>query len=176
MLTRLQKENIVLEALENMKKAKSMVFVDYRGLTVSETRDLKKKLLGTQGVFQVIKKTLLLRILEKCKISVKEELLDGQIAVLFSQEDEVSSVKVLHDFVKNNKKMRILGGILDFVVIGADLVESLAKMPGKQEMLGKTVGTIQAPISSFVRVLGGNIRGLVTVLHAIQKTRQQSVP
>ena len=171
MLTRVQKETLVSEMSSQAKTAKSAVFVDYRGLTVFDIQALKKKLKDVGGTFRVVKKTLLTRIGQEAGIAIDEKILDGQIAVVFSQEDEVSAVKTVHEFAKMNKKMRILGGVLENKMILAESVEALAKMPSKQEMLATLVGTIQAPISGFVRVLAGNMRGLVTVLKAIEEKK-----
>lgn len=171
MLTRGQKETLVSEMSEEAKRAKSAVFVDYRGLNVFDTQALKKKLREVGGTFRVVKKTLLTRIGQSVGIIIDEKMLDGQIAVVFSQNDEVSAVKAVYDFSKTNKNIRILGGALEQQVILAEKVEALAKMPSKQEMLATVVGTIQAPISGFVRVLAGNMRGLVTVLKAIEEKK-----
>lgn len=171
MLTRVQKEALIAELSQEAKDAKSLVFVDYRGLTVSDTQALKAKLRETDGMFRVVKKTLLARIAQESDIDLDESILDGQVAVVFSRNDEVASVKVVSDFAKGNKNIRVLGGVLEQKTILADAVEALAKMPSKQEMLGKVVGTIQAPISGFVRVLGGNLQGLVTVLKAVSEKK-----
>ncbi len=171
MLTRAQKETLVSEMSDQAKTAKSVVFVDYRGLNVFDTRALKKKLRDAGGTFRVVKKTLISRIGKEAGIEIDEKVLDGQIAVIFSQEDEVGAVKAVHEFSQTNKNIRILGGVLEKKMLFAHSVEALAKMPSKQQMLAKVVGTIQAPISGFVRVLGGNLRGLVTVLHAIEEKK-----
>lgn len=171
MLTRLQKEQVVSEVAEQAQSAKSAVFVDYRGLTVSEIRTLKNTLRKVGGTFRVVKKTLISRMAERAGIELDESVLDGQIAVVFSQEDEVSAVKVVNDFAKTSKKLRIVGGLLEKKMLLAASVEALAKMPSKQEMLATVVGTIQAPIAGFVRVLGGNLQGLVTVLRAVSEKK-----
>lgn len=171
MLTRSQKEQVVSEVAEQAQSAKSAVFVDYRGLTVSDVRELKKKLREVGGTFRVVKKTLIARMAQRAGIEIDESVLDGQVAVVFSQEDEVAAVKAVSEFAKANKKLRILGGVLEKKMLLAASVEALAKMPSKQEMLARVVGTIQAPISGFVRVLGGNLQGLVTVLRAVSEKK-----
>lgn len=171
MLTRSQKEQLVSEVSEQALSAKSAVFVDYRGLTVFDIRTLKKKLREANGTFRVVKKTLIARMAERAGITLDESILDGQVAVVFSQEDEVAAVKAVSEFARTNKKLRILGGVLEKKMLLAASVEALAKMPNKQEMLAKVVGTIQAPISGFVRVLGGNLQGLVTVLRAVSEKK-----
>lgn len=171
MLTREQKEALVSEMSSQAQSAKSAVFVDYRGLNVFDTQVLKKKLRDAGGTFRVVKKTLISRMGEVAGITIDKSVLDGQVAVIFSQEDEVSAVKAVHEFSKTNKNIRILGGVLENKMILAEKVEVLATMPGKQEMLAHLVGTIQAPISGFVRVLGGNLQGLVTVLKAIEEKK-----
>jgi large subunit ribosomal protein L10 len=71
-------------------------------------------------------------------------------------------------FVKGRETMSFVGGILENKGIEPSMVTSLSKLPGKQELLGQLVGTLNAPISGFVNVLAGNLRGLVNVLNAVK--------
>ena len=84
----------------------------------------------------------------------------------------MAPAKILEQFSKTNGAVKIIGGVIERKFITAAEVIALAKLPSKQELLAKLVGTINAPISGFVNVLAGNLRGFVQVLNAIkdQKT------
>ena len=93
----------------------------------------------------------------------------GQMAVIFGFTDEIAPAKISYLASKKNDQIKILAGILGKEYLDQDRVMELAKLPNKPELLGKLLGTMQAPISNFIYVLNGNIKGLVTVLSKIKK-------
>lgn len=103
---------------------------------------------------------------------VKLEKQSGPLAVAFGYEDEVAPAKLCWQFAKKNKALEITGGILEKDILTKEEIENLAKLPGKDELIAKVVGSIGAPISGFVNVLAGNLRGLVGVLGAIKDQKE----
>lgn len=166
MLTKDQKKQLVKDITEEVKAAKSAVFVDYRGLKVNDLTQLKKNLREKGCGFRVAKKTLIERALKEAGIVLDVKSMEGQIAITVSP-DEVTGAKTINDFGKKNENIKILKGILESNVLEAEEVKALANLPSREEMLVRLVGTLNAPISGFVNVLAGNIRGLVQVLKAI---------
>ena len=116
-----------------------------------------------------MKKTLLNIALKNAGVEVDARALEGQVGVAFSH-DEVAAAKVIADFQKAHKEvtLSIEGGALGTKALSALEVKALSKLPSQDEMRAKLVGTLQAPIASFVRVMGGNLSGLVQVLKAIE--------
>jgi len=104
----------------------------------------------------------------KSKIDgIKIREIEGEIATVFGYEDEVAPAKILDEFKKSHESVELMGGVLEDRFIDAEKVKALAKLPSKPELYAKIVGSLNAPISGFVNVLAGNLRGLVTVLKAI---------
>jgi len=171
MLTRKQKEVIVQDVKQKVQDAKSVVFVDYKGLGVSDTQELKKQLRSEGVEYQVLKKKLFLRAAKDAGLEVESALLEGQFSVAYSLQDEVSAAKIIDSFAKGRGDIRILGGVLEGNVIQAENVKALAKLPSREELLAKMVGSIKAPISGFVNVLSGNTRSFVQVLKAISESK-----
>lgn len=170
MQTKQQKQQLVKEIVERLKKTKGAVFADYTGLSVAKLTELRRKLLAQAGELKVAKKTLLDISFKEGGVSeVNTKDMSGQVAVAFGYGDEVGAAKILNDFAKKNEQLKILGGVLENKFIDQASVISLAKLPSKQELLGQLVGTVAAPISGFVNVLQGNLRGLVRVLSQINK-------
>jgi large subunit ribosomal protein L10 len=167
MQTKDQKKQLVKDLSDKIKSAKSVVFVDFKGLRVKDLALLKKELRKENITFQVLKKTLIQRALEETGAKMKAKDLEGQIAVSVSDRDEVAPAKILATFSKKSENLKILAGILGAKELSADEVKNLAKLQGKNELLANLVGTINAPISGFVNMLAGNIRGLVQVLKAV---------
>ena len=110
---------------------------------------------------------MLLKALAEAKIEATLEA-KGNVAVAYSDVDPVAPARLVRQAANANEKLVILGGILEGAFISRDKVLALAALPGRLELLAKTVGTLQAPISGFVNVLAGNIRGLVNVLQAVK--------
>jgi large subunit ribosomal protein L10 len=170
MQTKKQKEAIVKDLADKLNKIKAVVFADYTGLSVAKITDLRRKLKAQDGELKVAKKTLIDLAFKKAGIkNVDTKKMAGQVAVVFGYQDEVAPAKVIHDFAKKEEKLKILGGILESRFIDAMSVANLAKLPSRQELLAKAVGSIAAPISGMVNVLQGNLRGLVQVLSQIKK-------
>ncbi|TAK95406.1 50S ribosomal protein L10 [Patescibacteria group bacterium] len=171
MLTKDQKKKIVVELTEQVKKAKALVFVDYKGVSVKDISELKRELRKEGVLMKVTRKTLFDIALRESGIELSTKQMEGQVAMTVSEQDEVAPAKILAKFSKGNDKLKILGGVLEAKVLSAEDVKALAKLPSKDEMLAKLVGTINAPVSGFVNVLAGNLRGLVQVLKAVSEAK-----
>ena len=172
MLTKQQKIELVKGLAEKIKASKSAVFVDYKGLKVKDSTDLKKSLRKAGVEYVVVRKTLLDIALKNAGIEgASIKALDGQIALSLSNTDEISGAKIIDTFSKTNENVKMLGGVLGLQVMNADEVKALAKIPSKEELLAKLVGTLNAPVSGFVNVLAGNLRGLVQVLNAVKEQK-----
>ncbi|MCW1888581.1 MAG: 50S ribosomal protein L10 [Candidatus Moranbacteria bacterium] len=172
MQTKQQKEVLVQEVVDKIKDSKALVFANYQGVNVKDITELRRELRKSGSGWQVLKKTLLNIALKNAGVEVNSRELSGQIGVAYSK-DEVVAAKTLADFIKSHKgtKFTIEGGSLGEKNLSAVEVQALAKLPSQDELRGQLVGTLQAPISSFVRVLGGNISGFVRVLKAIEEQK-----
>jgi large subunit ribosomal protein L10 len=174
MLTKQQKTELVKNLVEKIKAAKSAVLVDYKGLKVKDSTDLKRSL-RTGGVdYMVVRKTLLDIAFKNAGVEgLDVKSLEGQVALSLSNTDEISGAKLIDAFAKKNENVKMIGGVLGKQVMNAAEVKALAKIPSKEELLAKLVGTLNAPVSGFVNVLAGNLRGLVQALNAIKEQKAQ---
>ena len=107
------------------------------------------------------------RALKDAGIEMDAKKLEGQVAIAVSSKDEVAAAKIIAKLAKVNENLKIVGGILGTKELSVEEVNALAKLPTKEELLAKLVGTLNAPASGFVNVLAGNMRGFVTALQAI---------
>lgn len=162
-----KKEEIVKELTDELSKAKGIVFTNYKKVSANDVNALRSECYKENVKFRIAKKTLINIALKGAKIELDAKALKGQIGVAYSLEDEVAPAKVAATFKKGNESFELLNGILDGNALDEKEVAALAKLPSKEELLGKLVGTLNAPISGFVNVLAGNIRGLSTCLKAI---------
>lgn len=172
MLTKKQKEDLAKDFVEKIKESKTTVVVDYKGMTVGEISELRN-LLREQGIkMQVLKKSIAQVAFTNQKLDLDVRKMEGQLAFVYGGDDEVSAAKIVHKFAKDNEKLKMLAGVLENKVMAQEEMVSLAKLPGKDELLAKMVGSLKAPVSGFVNVLGGNLRGLVYILQAIKEKKE----
>ncbi len=167
-----QKEVIVKAVTDKAKGAKALVFANFKGVSVKDITGIRRELMKSGSSWQVLKKTLLNIALKDAGVNVNARELDGQVGVAFSS-DEVAAAKVLVDFKKANKEstLEIVGGALGKDALDVKAVKALALLPSQDELRAKLVGTLQAPISGFVRTLSGNLSGLVRVLGAVRDSK-----
>lgn len=171
---RKQKEDIVGLLSDEIRESKGVVFANFHGLTMKESDELRSVCKSAGVRYVVTKKTLLRKAAEIAGFAIDAKAYDGGVSVLASRSDEVAPAQVLAGFAKSHEIARIFSGILDGKLIGDKEVAALAKLPNKQQLLGQLVATINAPVSGFVNVLAGNLRGFVTVLGAIKEKKLAS--
>jgi len=167
--TKLQKEKVLEELKEKTAKQKAIVFIDFTGLKVKDFSNLRKKLKATENEVKVTKKTLMGIIFKNAKLEIDAKKLPGEIALVFGYKDVISPAKTLWQFSQQNQNLKILGGFIENKFKEAEEIITLAQLPTREELLAKLVGSISSPISGFVNVLQGNIKGLLYALSAIKK-------
>ncbi len=161
------KKVVVEEIKEKFSKAKTIAFVDYRGLTVAEDTELRKKFRAAGCEYKVYKNRLMLKALSELGIECPANYLEGTTAVAVGYADEVAPAKIVCDAIKATNKMAIKFGILDGVRVDAAEIEALAKLPSKEELIAKLLGTLNNTAASLCRVLQAPTRALAIALNAI---------
>jgi large subunit ribosomal protein L10 len=168
MLTKKQKEQVIEDLVDRIKRQKILVFTDFSGLKVSETRDLRKKLKEAGIDYKVAKKTLIKLALEKAKKAVDVMQFKSSVALVSGYNDPIMPAKIISQFSKEHDKLKILGGLIDNKVLTVEEIKELAKILSREELLAKLVWSIKSPVSGFVNVLRGNLRNLMGILTALQ--------
>jgi len=166
--TKQRKESEVKVLADNLAAAKGVVFINFSGLKVKDATAVRNTCRKEGIDYIVAKKTLLKRAMKDAGLeSVDVSGLGGEIAVVTSATDEVAPAKMIAKFAKDFEVLKFVAGILDKKLIDDKATINLSQLPSKLELLAKLVGTLQAPVSGFVNVLQGNLRGLVYVLKAV---------
>lgn len=168
-LTKVQKQKILEGLKEKIAKQKAIVFVDLTGLKVKDSSVLRKKIKTEGNDIKVAKKTLIKLALKSAGLDMDIKGLKGEIAMVFGLKDEITPAKTVWQFSKENPNLKILAGILENKIVTLDKVIELAQLPTKEGLLGRLVGSVAAPMSGFMNVLQGNIKGLIYALSAIKK-------
>lgn len=147
------KKELVEGIVSEFKNAKSIIFVDYRGITVSEDTAMRKEFRENGVSYKVFKNRLLARALNELGITNYDaKLLEGTTAVAYS-EDEVAGARVFCDNQKKINKMAVKFGVVNGQIMEKSEVEALAKIPSKDILIAMLLGTLNAPISALARGL-----------------------
>lgn len=173
-MTREEKVAFVDEIADKLQRGQGVVLTDYRGLNVKDMTELRAKLREVGVEYQVVKNTLALRAAEKIGLEGMDDLLVGPTAIAFGYEDPVSPAKVLSDYSKDHPALELKGGVLEGRVIDVNEVESLAKLPSREELLAQVLRGMQSPIAGLAAVLQGTINQLVYVLEAVRQEKEKA--
>ena len=165
MISKKEKQEIIKNLADKLSRQKTVVFFNYTGLKVSQIQELRRQLREKGIDCQIAKKTLIDLALKKAnfdKVNIRE--LSGQIALVFSYQDEILPAKILYNFSKENKSLKILLGLVNGEYLEEEAIINLAKLPSRQELLAKLVSCLSMPISGLTNVLQGNLIKLMNLL------------
>ena len=165
-LNREEKAAVIEEVSAQVAQAGSIVLAEYRGLTVEKITQLRKQARESGVYLRVLKNTLVRRAV---KDTPYEKLADQMVGPLMYgiSADPVAPAKLIASFAKANDQLVVKGGAMPNVVMDVAGVQALATMPSREELLPKLLGTMQAPVATFVRTLNEVptkfVRGLAAV-------------
>lgn len=170
-VSRQKKEEVLQKLIDEFGKSQSIAFADYRGLSVTKMSELRSKLREGNAGMTVAKKTLIGLAADKSGLGeIDPSYMQGPVAATFSYQDALSGIKILFNFAKENEELKLLGGVIEGKVVGPDVMNEFAKLPGRDELLAKLIGSMNAPISGFVGISNNLVAGLVRVLNAYKDT------
>ncbi|MBQ3494658.1 MAG: 50S ribosomal protein L10 [Clostridia bacterium] len=152
------KQAIVEEIKEKIQKAKTVVFVDYRGITVEADTKMRAEIRKSGAEYKVYKNRLVLRALNELGFEGCEKYLEGTNAVAFGYEDEVAPAKIVVNAKSETCPMEVKFGIYNQKVVDANAVKELASIPSKEVLIAKLLSMLTAPA-----------RGLAVALNEIAK-------
>src|SRR3954454_24711888 len=166
-----QKAAVVDEVAGAIKEAEAIFAVDYRGISVPQAKELRTTLTGAGARFRVVKNTLTERAADKAGADSLKELLEGPTAFTFvaADGDVALAAKAIATFRRQNNVLEFKGGTMGGETLTIDQIESLARLPGRDELHGQLVGVVASPLTTLVRGLASMISGLAIQLQQIQE-------
>ena len=147
------KQPIVQAIVDDITDAQSIVLVDYRGLTVAQDTELRKQLREAGIVYKVCKNTMMKRAFEGTDFAQLDEYLEGPSAIAISKDDATAPARIICKFAKTAQALEVKAGVVEGTVYDANGVAELSKVPSRQELLSKLLGSLQSPITNLARVL-----------------------
>lgn len=147
------KKPVVDEITANITDAQSVVLVNYCGLTVEQDTRLRKELRENGVIYKVYKNTMMNFAFKGTDCESLTQHLEGPNAIAISKTDATAPARILAKFAKDAKALEIKAGIVEGTYYDAAGMEAISKIPSREELLGKLLGSIQSPIANFARVI-----------------------
>lgn len=148
-----EKKAQVAALREKFDGAVAGVVVDYKGITVADDTKLRKELREAGVEYSVAKNTLIRLAIDGTALAAMDDVLNGTTAVATSKDDYVAAARILAKYAEKNDNFKIKAGFLDGELISLEKVDSLAKLPSKEQLLATVCMAFQAPMASFARVI-----------------------
>ena len=158
------KQAKVQEIKEKMLNAQAVIFADYRGLTVEEDTELRRRFREAGVDYKVYKNTLTALAAKEAGALGLEHLLTGPTSSAFGYKDPTAPARILNDFAKDHKKLELKGGYVQGQIFDLDKVKELATIPSKEILIAKLLGSIKSPLSNFAYLV-----------NAIKEKKEQEV-
>ncbi|MFA7598010.1 MAG: 50S ribosomal protein L10 [Candidatus Cloacimonas sp.] len=172
------KEKMVMDLTERLKDAKAIVLLDYKGINIEDVNELRSRMRDNNVDYFVSKNTLIKRALNNLGVTELDDALQGPTSVAISKFDEVTPAREIAKFIKEVMSDKTFPsfkyGYVDGKVFDAASLGQLAKLPSRDELIAKLLGSLNAPISGFVYTLKGVVNKFVYAIDAIAKEKSRN--
>ena len=166
------------KAIDTLKKeicdSSVAIVTDYRGFTVAEITDLRRKLQEKNAEYVVTKNTLTKIAIKDTDFEDLTDFLKGPTAIVLGKSDQVEPAKILQAFIKKAKKGTIKGGLIDGTQLDVEGVSKLADTPSREELYAKMLGSINSPARGIACCVNGVAENLVRALEAVRKQKEEA--
>lgn len=172
-MNQVEKKQEVTVLSETIGQAANVFLVDFKGLDVARSTDLRIKLREKNGRLRIVKNRLAKRAFAEGALEALEDAFAGQTAIVYPVGDDVVGVaKVLRDFAKEHEVAPVKAGVVDGRVISLEEFAVLADLPSRDELIAKFLYRMMYPITGLATVLNGVLRNFVVVLDAVRQQKE----
>ncbi|GMR20287.1 MAG: 50S ribosomal protein L10 [Gammaproteobacteria bacterium] len=166
-----QKKAVVAEVSEAISDAQAAIVAEYRGLTVSQMTELRRKAHEANVYLRVVKNNLAKRAVEGSEFECMKDAFIGPVALAVSS-DPAAVAKVLDEFAKDNDLLKVTAGAMSGKLMTEAEIKTLAKLPSREELLAILLATMQAPVQKFVQTLNEVPTSFVRALAAVRDSKE----
>lgn len=161
-----KKGETITELEDKLMQTQLVILTDYRGLSVTDLQGLRGQLRGVGAEFRVAKNTLTRIAANNRGITSLDATLEGPTALVFTGEDLVGASRVVNDFVRTSRILKVKGALLQGQAVAAGEVETIATLPPREEMIATIIGALDSPMTSLVQALDFGIYEFTSLLDA----------
>lgn len=173
-LSREEKEIIVQELKDELKRSPSVTLSNYHGINVESITELRDSLREKGIKFKIYKNTLFRIAAKEVGLEDLTRTLSGSTAVAFAREETLIPIKLLHKFSIDNKdQLKLIIALLEGKIFLGEQLERIASLPEKEELLARVLGNLKGPINSTVYTLKSVLLAVVNVLDQIHKNKSE---
>ncbi len=155
----------------NLADAQSIVMADFTGLTVEQMTQFRSKCREQGVVCRVVKNRLARIAADRAEMKVLVDHLQGPTALVMDAGSQVNPAKLVTEFAKDNERLQVKGGILDGRFLDAEQIMALAKIPSRDELIAKMMGSMNSPLTGIVGTVNGVMSALARALDAVAKQK-----
>src|ERR1700733_1572513 len=166
-MNREEKSATIQEIAAQIEGSEAIFAVDYRGISVPQAAELRSKLREADASFRIVKNRLTKLAADKAGEERLAELLRGPTALAFVRGDTAAAAKAISTFNKEHEVLGYKGGFMGETSLDEDGFKSIAKLPGREVLIGQFAGVVASPLTGLVRGLGSLIQGLASQLGQI---------
>ena len=166
-MDRQEKEALVEQLGEEIREAESIFAIDYRGISVSQSAELRGKLREADASFRVVKNRLTKLAAEKAGVAELEPMLEGPTALTFVRGDTAMAAKAITTFNREYEVLTYKGGLMGDMPLDEDRFKAIAKLPSRDALNAQLAGIVASPIVGLTRGLGSMVQGLAIQLSQI---------
>ncbi len=167
-MNRDQKAAVIERVATEIQESDAIIAVDYRGISVKQAGDLRTALREAEANFTIVKNTLTERAADQAGAEALKPLLEGPTALTFVRGDIALAAKALQRFRRENGLLEWKGGQMDGNALTPDEIESIARLPAREQLHAQLVGVVASPLTTLVRGLGSMISGLAIALEQVR--------
>ena len=165
-----EKVQQVAEIKERFLKAQGTYLIDFSGMDIEMTEELRDLFRKSELEYRVVKNTLTKRAFDEASFEIDQKYLKLPTGLVFSYKDPFSPARIINDFYKKHEKPIVKGSIIEGEVYNEKETLNFSSYPTKDELLARMLGGLNAPIANFVGILGATVRSL---LYALQSLKEQ---
>ncbi|GAB0058027.1 50S ribosomal protein L10 [Candidatus Magnetaquicoccaceae bacterium FCR-1] len=167
-----EKSVIIQEVQESMARSQVAIASHYRGMTVAQMTRLRREIRAAGAELRVVKNTLTRRAIQGSQFEPLGKVLTGPTILAFSK-DPVAPAKVLTEFAKKHPLLIVQGGVLNGVFMNPAEIVELSKLPSREVLLARLLGTMMNPVQNIVGVLAAVPASFVRVLDRIREEKEK---
>jgi large subunit ribosomal protein L10 len=166
-MNRDEKSATIEEIAAQIEASEAIFAVDYKGISVPQAAELRAKLRESDASFRIVKNRLSKIAAGKAGEERLDGLLKGPTALTFVRGDTAQAAKTISNFSRENDVLTFKGGFMEGLSLDEDRFKAIAKLPGREVLIGQFAGVVASPLTGLVRGLGSLIQGLALQLGQI---------